>query len=88
MWIHRTKTVVALDLLTMGRVSKSTYELLGALPSQMRKPVIDFIGLEGKDIREWYLNQTNDSSFERLPVGETMDDLILEYKDANQLTTL
>jgi len=89
MWIHRTKTVVALDLLTIGRLSKSTYELLGALPGQMRKPVIEFIESDGKHVREWYLNQSNEGDFEKLPGIEGLTDLTLGYmEDVNKLTAL
>jgi hypothetical protein len=89
MWIHKTKTVVALDLLTMGRLSKSAYELLGALPVQMRKPVIEFIESDGKHVREWYLNQSNEGDFEKLPGIEGVTDLTLGYmEDVNQLTTI
>jgi len=90
MWIHRTKVIVALDLLTIGRLSKNAYELLGALPRDMKKPVIEFI--ENKDIRsirEWYLIQGNESDFEQLPSGEVSDDLEIEYiENAYQLTTI
>ena len=90
MWIHRTKVIVALDLLTIGRLSKNAYELLGALPGQMKKPVIEFI--EKRDIlsiRDWYLTEGNESDFEQLASGEVSDGLEIEHiEDVNHLTTI
>jgi len=41
MWVEKLRAMIAIDLLSQGRPSSSTVELLASFPADLRGPILD-----------------------------------------------
>ena len=56
MWIYKAKEMAAIDFVTSGRITKGTYELISAMPKEMRKDVLVQI-TNHNELLNWYENK-------------------------------
>ena len=62
LWIHKVKCAIAVDFLSIGRLSAPTVELLHALPIEMRGSIIEILRCPESHefLIEWYLTDSLD----------------------------
>ncbi|MFN9372813.1 MAG: hypothetical protein ACK6D3_13105 [Planctomycetaceae bacterium] len=70
LWIYRVKCAVAVDFLSIGRLSQPTIELLHALPIELRQSILDILMCpESQEfLIQWYL-----TDYLNLPTIDTGD---------------
>lgn len=54
MWEFKAKEMIALDFLATNTLGRNTLEFIGALPDDMRLPLVQIISADAKPIIEWY----------------------------------
>ena len=62
MWLHKLKEICAVDFLSGGRLKNTTVELIGSIPVDDRKVLIDETIRNQKGLIEWY--ETKNEEFE------------------------
>lgn len=60
LWIYRVKCGIAVDFITIGRLSQPTVELLHALPMELRREILEILNCPEAHafLIEWYLNDS------------------------------
>jgi hypothetical protein len=60
LWLHRVKSAIAVDFISIGGISAPTVELLHALPIKIRQPVLDLLLSPSAhdSVVLWYLNDS------------------------------
>lgn len=84
MWQYKTRQQMAIDLITTGRFAPNTIEILGAVPSEWKKPLIDAIQFKSKrkELVESLLSYDNGADLaltDETPNGEVRG--LIEPKD-------
>jgi hypothetical protein len=62
MWLHKLKEICAVDFLSSGRLKNTTIELIGSIPIEDRKVLIDETIRNQAKLIEWY--ETKNEEFE------------------------
>ena len=82
MWEYKLKEMIALDFVSSGRLSKSTYELINAAPKLIRNSLLEMIKSEKSrsGLIDWYENKEDheDIDYDKLPELSYNEDDILK----------
>lgn len=80
LWVHRVRSAIAVDFITVGRPGAQSVELLHALPIELREPIIQEIldPLRHEALVHWYLRFSLQLP-ETTPPDEAQKNRILQW---------
>lgn len=84
MWIYRLKEMIALDLVSSGRISRNSYEFINTVPKDIRDAILPILKDQKKmdELIKWY--ETKDDiyqiNYEKLPELQYTEEEILKLK--------
>ncbi len=82
MWMENLKGQMSVDLFCTGTLRPNTFEMVTALPLEMKMSLLSWMGERSQHLLEWYQHRHNAHNFNDLPLLDQNEFALLE--DGNE----